>query len=98
MNNMITEMKNTVDGMNSRINEREEWVSELKDRLMEITTVEQKNNKKKRIKRNEDRLRDLCVCVCVCARTHTCSVAKSYPILCDLMDCSLPGSSAHRII
>ena len=48
MNNMITEMKNTLEGMNSRINEWEEWVSELKDRLMEITTVEQNNNNNKK--------------------------------------------------
>ena len=27
-----------------------------------------------------------------------CSVAKSYPTLCDSMDCSLPGSSVHGIL
>ena len=26
---------------------------------------------------------------------HACSVAKSYPTLCNLMNCSLPGSSVH---
>ena len=26
-----------------------------------------------------------------------CSVAQSYPTLCDYMDCSLPGSSVHGI-
>ena len=31
----------------------------------------------------------LCVCVCVC------SVAQLCPILCDSMDCSLPGSYVH---
>ena len=31
--------------------------------------------------------------VCV----HMCSVAQSCPILCDLMDCSLPASSVHGI-
>ena len=30
-------------------------------------------------------------CVCVCLVTLLC------PILCDIMDCSLPGSSVHRI-
>ena len=25
-------------------------------------------------------------------------VAQSYPILCDPIDCSLPGSSVHEII
>ena len=29
MNNTITEMKNTLEGINSRINEAEEWISEL---------------------------------------------------------------------
>ena len=29
---------------------------------------------------------------------HTCSVAKSCQILCDSMDCSLPGSSVHGIL
>ena len=31
MNNIITEMKNTLEGINSRINEAEEWISELKE-------------------------------------------------------------------
>ena len=33
-------MKNTLEGINSRINEAEEWISELKDRMVEITAVE----------------------------------------------------------
>ena len=33
------------------------WISELEDRMVEITAVEQ--NKEKRMKRNEDSLRDL---------------------------------------
>ena len=57
MNNTITEMKNTLEGTNSRITEAEEWVSELEDRMMEITAAEQ--NKEKRIKRNKDSLRDI---------------------------------------
>ena len=57
MNNTITEMKNTLDGINSRITEAEEWISDLKDRVVEFTAVEQ--NKEKRMKRNEDTLRDL---------------------------------------
>ena len=28
---------------------------------------------------------------------HACSVTKSCPTLCDLIDCSPPGSSVHRI-
>ena len=33
----------------------------------------------------------LCVCVCVCVCAQSC------PILCNPMDCSLPGSSVHGI-
>ena len=33
-------MKNTLEGINSRINEVEEQKSELKDRLVEITATE----------------------------------------------------------
>ena len=29
---------------------------------------------------------------------HACSVAQSCLTLCDLMDCSLPGSSVHGIL
>uniref|UniRef100_A0A8C9CXS9 L1 transposable element RRM domain-containing protein n=1 Tax=Phocoena sinus TaxID=42100 RepID=A0A8C9CXS9_PHOSS len=54
MNNTINEMKNTLDGINSRITEAEEWISDLEDKIVEITTAEQ--NKEKR---TEDTLRDL---------------------------------------
>ena len=33
----------------------------------------------------------VCVCVCVCVCTQSC------PTLCNLMDCSPPGSSVHGI-
>ena len=58
MNNTITEMKNTLEGINSRITEAEEQRNELEDRMVEFTAAEQ--NKEKRMKRNEDSLRDLC--------------------------------------
>ena len=57
MNNTITEMKNTLERISSRITETEEQISELEDRMVEITAEEQ--NKEKRMKRNEDSLRDL---------------------------------------
>ena len=57
MNNTVTEMKNTLEGIYSRITEAEEQISELEDRMVEITAAEQ--NKDKRMKRNEDSLRDL---------------------------------------
>ena len=40
MKNAIIEMKNTLEGINIRINEAEKWISELEDRLMEITVAE----------------------------------------------------------
>ena len=57
MNNTRTEMKNTLEGNNSRITEAEEHISDLEDRMVEFTAVEQ--NKGKRTKRNGDSLRDL---------------------------------------
>ena len=57
MNNTINEIKNSLQGINSRITEGEEWISDLKDKIVEITTEEQ--NKQKRIKRIQDILRDL---------------------------------------
>ena len=56
MNNTITKMKNTLEGINSRGTEADEWIGDLGDRMVEITTVEQ--NTQKRMKRNEDCLRD----------------------------------------
>ena len=46
MNNTVTEMKNTLEGINSRINEAEQ-ISELEDRLVEITAAEQNKGEKK---------------------------------------------------
>ena len=68
MNNTITDNKNTLEGINSRITEAEERISDLEDRMVEITATEQ--NKEKRMKRNEDSLRDLwnnvkCTNICI---------------------------------
>ena len=57
MNNTINEIKNTLQGINSRITEAEEQINDLEDKIVEINTAEQ--NKGKRMKRNEDSLRDL---------------------------------------
>ena len=57
MNNTITEITNTLEGINNRITEAEEWISELEDKMVKITATEQ--NKEKRKKRIEDSLRDL---------------------------------------
>ena len=58
MNNTINEIKNSLDAINSSITEAEEWICDLQDKIVEITTTEQ--NKEKRMKRIEDSLRDLC--------------------------------------
>ena len=57
MNNATNEIKNTLEGTNSRITEAEERISEAEDRMVEINESERK--KEKRIKTNEDNLRDL---------------------------------------
>ena len=54
-NNTITEIKNTLEGIDSRVSEAER-ISELEDKMVEITSEEQ--NKVKRMKRTVDSLRD----------------------------------------
>ena len=39
-------MKNTLEGINSRLNDTEESISKLEDRAVEITNAEQKKRKK----------------------------------------------------
>ena len=56
MNNVITEIKNTLGGTNSRITEAENRMSEVEDRMVEINEAERK--KEKRMKRNGDNFRD----------------------------------------
>ena len=57
MNNTINEFKNSLEGINSRITEAEEWISDPEDKILVITTTEK--NKEQRMKRIEDSLRDL---------------------------------------
>ena len=52
----ITEIKNTLEGINSRISEAER-ISELEHEMVEITSEEQ--NKVKNMKRADNSLRDL---------------------------------------
>ena len=52
----MREIKNTLEWINSRISEAE-WISELEDKTVEITSEEQ--NKVKRVDRTEDSLRDV---------------------------------------
>ena len=53
--NKQTEMKNTQEGIHSRITEAEAQINDLDNRMVEITAAEQNIGKK----RNEDSLRDL---------------------------------------
>ena len=50
-------MNNTLDRIKHRITEAEEWISDLEDRMIEINAA--KWNIEKRMKRNEDSLKDL---------------------------------------
>ena len=56
MNNTINEIKNSLEGINSRMTEAEERISDREDKIVEITTTEETKEKKKRI---EDSLRHL---------------------------------------
>ena len=42
-------MNNTLEGINSRMTEAEEWISDLEDRLVDITAIEQ--NTEERMKK-----------------------------------------------
>ena len=57
MNNTLNEIKDSLEGINSRITEAEEQISDLEDKIVEITTTEQK--KEERMKRIDDSLRNL---------------------------------------
>ena len=46
MNNAIMEIKNTLDGTNSRITKAEDTISEVEDRMVEINGAERKERKK----------------------------------------------------
>ena len=47
--NIIIEMKNTLEGVKSRIKKAEKWIRELEDRIVEMTVM-QDNKKKEEIK------------------------------------------------
>ena len=57
MQNTITEIKNSLEATNSRIQEAEERISKVEDRLVEIKDAEQK--REKRLKTNEGSLREV---------------------------------------
>ena len=45
MQNTVTEIKKSLEAANSRIQEAEEQISKVEDRLVEITNAEQKERK-----------------------------------------------------
>ena len=57
MNNAVNDIKNTLEGTNTRIMEAEDRISGVEDTMVEIN--ESERIKEKRMKRNEDNLRDL---------------------------------------
>ena len=46
INNTINKIKSSLEGINSRITEAEEQISDLEDKILEITTSEQNKEKK----------------------------------------------------
>ena len=49
-------MNNTLEGINNRITEADEWINDLEDKMVESTAAEQ--NTEKRMKRSEDSLQE----------------------------------------
>ena len=58
MKNIISELKNTVEGMKSRPNEAEDWISELVDKE-EKKPIQNEHEKEKRFRKNEEELREM---------------------------------------
>ena len=48
MNNAINEIKNTLEGTNSRITEAEDRISEIENRMVAINETERKKEKQKK--------------------------------------------------
>ena len=53
MNNAMTETKSTLEGINSRITEAEDMVSEMEDKMVEINEAERKKELKEVRKTSE---------------------------------------------
>ena len=54
MNNEITEIKNTLEGTNSRITEAEDRTSEVEDRMVEINEAEREKEGLKEMRTTSD--------------------------------------------
>ena len=53
MNNAVNEIKNTLEGTNSRITEAEDKISEVEDRMVEINEAERKKKELKEMTTSE---------------------------------------------
>ena len=53
LRNIITEMKNTPKGINSRLDDTVEWISRIEERAAEITQHEQKKKERQRVREKE---------------------------------------------
>ena len=47
MKNIISKMKNTVEGIQSRLDEAEDWIKELKGKVVKNSQAEQQNKQTK---------------------------------------------------
>jgi len=52
VNNSITEIKNTLYGINSTLEGEQEWISKLEGRVMESNKVEQEKEKRNNKNKN----------------------------------------------
>ena len=57
MKHTISELKNTVEGIKSRLDEAEDWISELQGKV-EIST-QNEHEKEKRLRKNEEGLKEI---------------------------------------
>ena len=57
MKNKIFKLKKIVEGIKTRLNEAEDWISELEDKVEKNTQNEQE--KEKRLRKNEEGLREM---------------------------------------
>ena len=47
LKNTIIEIKNTLEGLNSRLDDAQDWISNLENKVVEITQLEHQKEKKK---------------------------------------------------
>ena len=73
LKNKQTEMNNTLEGIYSRITEAEEQINDMEDKMVEITAARQ--NIEKRMKRNEDSLRNLLDNI-KCTNSHSLEIQE----------------------